>query len=481
MELSRRHFGRFSAGVISPDFRHICLLFENLYTLYQQKNKISEEFMKKHSLYILGALLLLAAFGACKKAAPGVYLLNFKPEIDAQWKETAVAFTEETGIPMKVVTAASGGYEQTLRSELAKSEPPTLFNINGPVGYLTWKNYCADLKDTEIYGWLLDKSMAVSSEGGVYGIPYAVETYGILYNDAIMRKYFSLPGKAVRISNARDIKNFATLKTVVEDMTKNKAALGIDGVFASTSFSPGEDWRWQTHLANLPVYYEYRDKGAGDLAKLDLTYGANFRNIFDLYINNSVTERRMLGAKTVGDSMAEMALGKVAMVQNGNWAWDQIKGEGGNVIDSADIKFLPIYTGVGGEESQGLCTGTENFICVNGRASKEVQNASLKLLEWLFNTPAGKGFVLNKLGFVAPFSTFGPTERPDNPLVKEMFFYLDNPSIVSVSWNFPTFPSTAFKEALGAAMFDYTLGNQDWDYVIRTFKDTWASEKEALQ
>jgi raffinose/stachyose/melibiose transport system substrate-binding protein len=435
--------------------------------------------MKKGFLCILAALLFAA--GACKKAEPGVYLLNFKPEIDAQWKEAAAVFTRETGVPMKVVTAASGGYEQTLRSELAKSTPPTLFNINGPVGYLTWKSYCADLKNTSLYGWLLDKSMAVGSDGGVYGIPYAVETYGILYNDAIMRKYFSLPNKAVNISGAREIRNFALLKAVVEDMTKNRAALGIEGVFGSTSFSPGEDWRWQTHLANLPVYYEYRQKGVGDLAKLDLTYSGNFRNIFDLYLNNSITDRKMVGAKTVGDSMSEMALGKVAMVQNGNWAWGQIEGESGNVVKADDIKFLPIYTGVSGEENQGLCTGTENFICVNSKASQEAQDASIKLLEWLFNTSSGKSFVLDKLGFVAPFSTFGPTERPDNPLVKEMFFYLDNPAIESVSWNFPTFPSQAFKEALGAAMYDYALGNGSWDQVVRTFVDSWASEKAAIQ
>jgi raffinose/stachyose/melibiose transport system substrate-binding protein len=411
-----------------------------------------------------------------------VYLLNFKPEIDAQWKETAAQFTAETGIPMKVVTAASGTYEQTLRSELSKSEPPTIFNINGPVGYLTWKNYCADLKDTTLYSWLLDKSMAVSSGGGVYGIPYAVETYGILYNDAIFKKYFALPNRAnTGISDARQIKTFAVLKAVVEDMGRLKAALGIDGVFASTSFSPGEDWRWQTHLANLPVYYEYKAKNVGDLAKVDLTYGSNYQQIFDLYINNSVTDRKLIGAKTVGDSMAEFALGKVAMVQNGNWAWSQISGEAGNIVKAEDIKFLPIYMGVAGEESQGLCTGTENFICVNARAAQANQDASVKLLEWLFNTPTGKKNVLDKLGFVAPFSTFGPAERPDNPLVKEMFYYLDNPAIDSVSWNFPTFPSQEFKNVLGAALYDYAIGNIGWDQVSKTFIDKWATEKAAIQ
>ena len=434
----------------------------------------------------LAVLLVLSSFAACKKkgdsAAGSVYLLNFKAEIDAQWKETAAQFTAETGVPMKVVTAASGTYEQTLRSELSKSEPPTLFNINGPVGYLTWKSYCADLKNTSVYGWLLDKSMAITEGGGVYGIPYAVETYGILYNDAIFRKYFALPNRAVNtIGDAREINNFATLKAVVEDMGARKADLGIEGVFGSTSFSPGEDWRWQTHLANLPVYYEYRSKNVGDMAKLDLSFGQNFKNIFDLYINNSITDRKLIGAKTVGDSMAEFALGKVAMVQNGNWAWTQISGEAGNVVQAGDIKFLPIYTGVAGEESQGLCTGTENFICVNSKASAASQEAAIKLLEWLFNTPTGKKNAMEKLGLVAPFSTFGPTERPDNPLVKEMFYYLDNPAINSVSWNFPTFPSQEFKNQLGAAMYDYAIGSANWDHVVKTFVDSWASEKAAIQ
>jgi raffinose/stachyose/melibiose transport system substrate-binding protein len=441
--------------------------------------------MKRIPAFIAVACLFAAAFTACGNkgtaSAPKVYLLNFKAEIQIPWEQVAAQFTAETGIPMKVVTAGSGTYEQTLRSEISKSEPPTLFNINGPVGYLTWQNYCTDLKDTQVYDWLMDKSMAITNSGGVYGIPYAVETYGIIYNDAIMQKYFALPGKAVNIASAREINSFALLKAVVEDMTRRKAELGLGGVFGSTSFSPGEDWRWQTHLANLPIYYEYRDKGVGDLAKIDFSYNGNFKNIFDLYINNSITDRKMVGAKTVADSMAEFARGQVAMVQNGNWAWGQISGEQGSVVTAEDIKFLPIYTGVPGEEGQGLCTGTENFICVNSRASQADQDASIKLLEWLFGTDTGKANVLEKLGFVAPFSTFGPEERPDDPLVKEMFVYLDNPNIASVSWNFPTFPSQEFKNELGANLYQYALNNMEWKDLVSATVESWAVEKSAIQ
>jgi raffinose/stachyose/melibiose transport system substrate-binding protein len=285
----------------------------------------------------------------------------------------------------------------------------------------------------------------------------------------------------VNISSAGEIKNFATLKAVVEDMTKNKAALGIGGVFASTSFSPGEDWRWQTHLANLPIYYEYKAKGVNDLEQIELTYARNYQNIFDLYINNSITERRMIGSKTVGDSMSEFALGQVAMVQNGNWGWSQIAGESGNVVKAEDVKFLPIYTGVAGEESQGLCTGTENFICINARAPQADQEASLQLLEWLFSSPTGKKAVIETLGFVAPFSAFGPEERPVDPLAKEMFRYLDDPGLNSVSWDFTTFPSQEFKNELGAALYQYALGNKSWEDLTRETVANWAEERAAIQ
>ena len=81
-----------------------------------------------------------AATEAAKKEAKGsVYYLNFKPEQDAQWQELAKAYTEETGVPVTVVTAASGNYETTLMSEMGKSGAPTLFQVNGPVGLQTGK------------------------------------------------------------------------------------------------------------------------------------------------------------------------------------------------------------------------------------------------------------------------------------------------------------------------------------------------------
>jgi len=413
-------------------------------------------------------------------AASGqVYYLNFKPEVSDIWEEIAATYTEETGVPVKVVTAASGTYEQTLMSEIAKTDAPTLFQINGPVGLQNWKDYCLDLSDTDLYSWLLDQSLAVTDGDGVYGIPYVVESYGIIYNEEIMQKYFALEDKAVDVSSTEEIKSFDTLKAVVEDMTAKKDVLEIDGVFASTSFSAGEDWRWHTHLANLPIYYEFKDKGISDAAEIEFSYSDNFRNIFDLYINNSITESSMLGSKSVVDSMAEFALGQVAMVQNGNWAWADIAKVEGNTVTEDNIKFLPIYIGAEGEESQGLCTGTENFFSINSQVSEEDQAASIAFVEWLFSSDTGKDYVTNKLGFIAPFDTFADDEKPTDPLAQEVIRFMENDSLTSVSWTFTAFPSQTFKDNFGASLLQYAQGSKEWDTVVEDMVADWAYEKEA--
>ena len=417
-------------------------------------------------------------------AAKEIYFLNFKPEIAPVYDSIAKDYEAETGVKVKVVTAASGTYETTLKSEAAKSEAPTIFQINGPVGYENWKDYCLDLKGTNLYSYLSDKSLAVKSGEGVYGIPYVVEGYGIIYNDAVMKKYFALSDKAVSINSASEINNFDLLKKVVEDMTKHKAQLGIKGVFASTSLKAGEQWRWQTHLANVPFYYEFKDNTQFDntvLAGLaansiEFKYANNYKNIFDLYLNNSCTDRKLLGSKSVDDSMADFALGNAAMVQNGNWAWSQIKGVSGNTVLESDIKFMPIYTGVLGEENQGLCTGTENFFAINSKVSKEKQDASVAFLEWLFSSDKGKQYVTKDLGFIAPFNTFKDNEKPADPLAKEVLAWMGK-GATSVAWTFAAFPSEEFKNYFGDALLEYAQGKNKWDDVVKVVKDSWTSEK----
>lgn len=450
--------------------------------------------MKKFLSFLLAVSLFGTFFTACNRnnsqnptgqnneKTATVRFLNFKPEVADVYEEIAKAYKDETGNTLIVETAASGNYEQTLTAKMGTNEAPTLFQINGPKGYANWKDYCADLSDTELYKHLTDKSLAVISDGKVYGIPYVVEGYGIIYNKAITDKYFALDKKATKYNSMDEIKSFNALKSVVEDMQKNAKELGINGVFASTSLKTGEDWRWQTHLANIPVYYEFEDKNA-DLSSdetktIEFKYSDNFKKIFDLYINNSVTDKKKLGSKIVDESMAEFALGQCAMVQNGNWAWAQIEDVRGNVVESENVKYLPIYMGLEGEENQGLCIGTENFFAVNAKASDAEQKAAEDFMYWLFSSKTGKEFVTDELELIAPFDTFTENERPDDPLAKEVIKWMNNANVTTIPWNFTVFPSATFKADFGAALLQYAQGTKSWDDVKKLFVERWKIESQ---
>jgi raffinose/stachyose/melibiose transport system substrate-binding protein len=326
--------------------------------------------------------------------------------------------------------------------------------------------------------------MALQIDGQPAAIPYAVEGYGIIYNAAIMQKYFDLASKKVNVSSMEEINNFATLKAVVEDMQANKDALGIKGVFASTSMSAGNDWRWQTHLVDVPLWAEFKEmSGYNSIVEAGLAastsnfkYNQNFKALFDLYLNNSTIAPTLIGSKSVDDSMAEFALGQCAMVQNGNWGAGQILGVTGNKVSPDDIKFIPLYMGLDGEESQGLCVGTENYLCINNNLSDAAKANADEFLYWLFASDTGKKLVQEKLGFITPFNTFTEAEMPSDPLAKDVIKWMNKDGVSSVPWAFAAIPSQEFKNNFGADLLQYAQGQMTWATVVKNYQNNWASE-----
>lgn len=438
---------------------------------------ISRRMMLGGTAALAVAATLSACSGGSKDSGDGkIYFLNFKPEADEAMKAIAEAYKKKAGVEVKVFTAASGDYEQTLTAEVAKSDPPTLFNINGPVGLANWQEYASDLTDSEAAKALTDTSFALKgADGKIYGLPLATEGYGLIYNKAILDKYFAM--EDAKAKSVDEIKGFSKLKEVAEDMQAKKDDLGIAGVFASISLKPGEDWRWQTHLANYPVFYEFRDDKVSDSKDLKLTYSENYKQIFDLYINNSTIAPSEASAKAVTDSMAEFALGKAAFVQNGNWAWSQISEVQGNVVKEEDIHFMPIYVGVSGEEKAGIAVGTENYLTVNAEASEASRKATQDFLNWLFTDAEGAKMLVEKsVVSAAPYKAFADL-KPADPLGKEVLEFMNNKDLYPVNWVFQTFPSQEFKNKLGQLLAQYASGNEEWSAVKDHFVTAWSTEK----
>ena len=409
---------------------------------------------------------------------PSVYYLNFKPEQAEQFKTIAAEYTEETGIPVKVVTAASGSYMQTLKAEMAKSNAPTLFQVNGQEGYGIWKDYLADLSDYEVVQELNDDAQPITDkDGAVRAVPYALEGFGILYNEEIFDQYFALPNPAV--GSMAEVNNFGALKAVAEDMQAKKEELGIDGAFAVTSLIAGEEWRWTNHLMNGPYHYEIQDRGITEFTEMptiDFTYGDQYKQMLDLYLNNSTTKPALAASRSTSDSMAEFATGKAAMVQNGSWAWSQIGGEGSTDVKEDKIKFMPIYMGLPNEENVGLNIGTEAYMAVNNKASEEDQQATRDFLNWLFLSDQGKQHVVNDLSFIAPFKNYGPEDVPDDPLAHQVQAALTDEDSETIPWDFQFSPNQQFRDLYGQNLAQYAIGNMSWDDVVANLKEDWEYE-----
>ena len=420
--------------------------------------------MKKIIALALAAVLCLALATACADAS--VYYLNFKPEQDAQWQELAKVYTEKTGVPVTVVTAASGTYETTLMSEIEKSEPPTLFQVNGPVGLANWTDYCYDLADTELVKLLTSDSFALKSGEEVKGVAYVIETYGIIANTKLLEKAGY---------KAEDLNTFAKLEAAAADIQARKAELGLDGAFTSAGMDSSSDWRFKTHLANMPLYYEYKADGIGTTTAIKGTYLDNYKKIWDLYINYATCEPALLASKTGNDAVAEFVGEKAVFYQNGTWAWNDIK-----ALGAENLTMLPIYIGVEGEENQGLCTGTENYWCVNAIADQEDIDATIAFLEWVVTSDEGRKCMSQDMGFVVPFTTFTGEYASTNPLVAVDTAYTAAGK-TPVSWNFPTMPSENWKNMVGSALTAYAAGTGDWAGVVTAFVDGWAAEYALLQ
>ena len=406
------------------------------------------------------------------EAAGQVYYLNFKPEQDGQWQELAKIYTAETGVPVKVVTAASGTYETMLTSEMAKDEAPTMFQVNGPVGLNSWKDYCYDLSGSALYGELTREDYALKNGEEVAGIAYVIESYGIIVNTTLLAE----AGYSVE-----DIQSFEDLKGVAEDITARSGELGF-AAFTSAGMDSSSDWRFKTHLANLPIYFEYLDRGITSTDAIEGTYLDNYRAMWDLYINNSTCSPTELTAKTANDSLNEFVSGQAVFYQNGSWEFANVVGE--DKLSEDEVTMIPIYFGVGDEANQGLCTGSENYWCVNKNASEEDIQATLDFMYWcvtdetaLQAMTGGAGAMPSGeagMGFAIPFK-----QAPESA---NLFVKLDAEMTAAgktpVSWNFTTMPSEEWKNMVGSALAVYAADQTDanWDAVVSAFVDNWAAE-----
>ena len=411
---------------------------------------------------------LLAGCGSSSKSDKAssdskgsVYWLNFKPEADEALQGIAKTYEKENGVKVKVVTAASGNYNSTLTSEMGKSAAPTLFVVGNQAAVKTWDDYCIDLKDTDVYKELSTDAFNLKDENGkVASMGYCYESYGIIVNKKLLKK------AGYEIS---DIKDFASLKSVAEDIHKRADKLGFDA-FTSSGLDDASAWRFTGHLANMALFYEGRDDGWKEApAEIKGTYLENFKDVWDLYINNSKYDKKTLATGGY-DAEAEFKKGEAVFYQNGTWEYDALK----KSISDDDMQMIPIYCGVEGEEKAGLCSGTENCWAVNAKASKADQKATLEFMKWLVTSKEGTKVMAEQFGAI-PYKKAADS---GNVFLKNANDLLEAGNY-NVDWTFNYTPNVdEWRASLVAAMNKYDAGGS-WDDVKTAFVQGWATQYKA--
>ena len=413
------------------------------------------------------AIAVLMLGGCTNLHKPSVYYLNYKAEQDEAWHRLDKEYTERTGIQVDIVTAASGNYETTLMSEMGKSSAPTMFQIQGSNDVQNWKDYCYDLSKTGIEDELTSDVYALKSEDKTVAVAFTLETYGIITNKTLLEKAGY---------SADEINSFDKLRSVAEDITKCKDELGFCA-FTSAGMDESSAWRYKIHLANMPIYFEYRDKGINTSDKIDGTYLNNFRSIYDLYINNATVKGSELAAKTMDDARNEFIGKKAVFYQNGSWEYNALTESG--AFSDDELMMLPIYCGTENEENQGLCTGTENYWCINSTVMQEDIDATVDFIKWCQTDPYAEKFMAEQMGFVCPFKN---AEESKNVFMKQDD-EMTKKGYIPVGWAFSTSPSYEWNNTLGSALTKYAASGDDdcWKDVEKCFTAKWAEEYELLK
>ena len=428
--------------------------------------------MKKFLALIL-ALVMALSLVACggnsgaqgegdgDAATGSVYYLNFKPEAEEAWQALAKTYTDQTGVPVKVVTAASGEYETMLVSEMDKDGAPTLFQCNEG-GVATWGDFCYDLSDSAVYNELASKDYALkNADGEVISIAYCLETYGIIVNKALLEQ----AGHSLN-----EITDFDSLKAVADDIHARAGELGFDA-FTSAGLDGSSSWRFSGHLANMPLFYEFHDDGVSSKpATIKGTYLDNYKKVWDLYITDSATTGAALLTATGDQAEAEFGEGKAVFYQNGTWEYSNLTEKFG--MNPDDLTMIPIYCGVEGEEKAGLCTGTENYWSVNKNAKEEDIKATLDFLYWVVTSEEGTSMMAEQFG-ACPFNS---SKAPSNPFSALANEYVAN-GCYPVTWAFNYTPAVNdWRAAVVDALSKYTAGDGSWDDVKTAFVEGWATQ-----
>ena len=304
--------------------------------------------------------------------ADKIQIFQSKVEIQDALQEACDAFQEETGIEVELIGTTGDDYLQQLKIKLANNQGPTIFSQGGDTELEDLQGYCLDVSDLEFLDSFMDGMTDYATvDGKVYGVPYTVEGFGIVYN--------------------KDLIDATTLKSTDDfiNAIKEQNANGVEGFELSqeTYFLIG-------HILNTPfALQDDPDAFVDQVAAGEVKMADNeiFQEFADMLVQIRENCENPLN-QTYDGEVGDLATGKAAMIHQGNWAGSILEGD--YEFTNAGLAPLPL---AGNDK---IAVAVPNYWTINSMATAEEQEAAKQFLTWLYTSETGKDFLYNQFMFI---------------------------------------------------------------------------------
>ena len=372
--------------------------------------------------FLLALLLMLGACGNSGDAGGSVSgdgeegsgdgesvtidLYQFKVEFKEQFESLVAQYEEENpDVTINVETVGGGNdYGATLKSKIASGNEPDIFNIGGPQDYEDHKDRIAPIEDSVAVDAALEGTLMQSQWKTRFTVSLQLEGYGLIYNKGIFEEAGINPDELTTMED---------LQAAVDTLDGMKEELGLDAVFA---FPGKERWVYGNHSSSSFLAPEFNDSviEAFESDTVEFELSEELKNYIDMQVNYS--EQPVLSLDYSQQVEALYSMEKVAMIQQGNWAYPSIEQIAPEVAENSGIIPIP----VGGEAKMPV--GVPQYWVVNSGAEDNVQQASVDFLDWMYTSDAGKEAVLNDFNFIPAYKDYDTSQISD-PLSQEIYEY----------------------------------------------------------
>ncbi|MGN0424182.1 MAG: ABC transporter substrate-binding protein [Acetatifactor sp.] len=427
---------------------------------------------------ILAAMMVTGMFSACgsdrQKADEGnvvVDIFQNKNEIsDALQAAIDQYEAEHPGVKINLETVGGADYASSLKAKMLGNDPVEIFTLGGPDDIASYQEYLEPLTQEP---WVSHVSAGatdnVTVDNQVYGLPLAVEGYGLIYN----KKIFEAAGIDASTLTSYDAMDqaFAKLQSKIDDGT---LATEFPVLEAVEEYAAKESWIVGLHTNNVALSAEFKSAANAFQSKsVEYTYGDALKELVDLETKytSSRENRSLLNsidyATQVGGGLA---IERVAVIQQGNWISPEISNVSKELL--GDLGMLPIP--LKGVVEDCIAVGVSNYWCVNSKSSDSEKTAAKDFLNWLYQSEDGKKIVINELSLIPAFDNYDGIEIVD-PLSAEVMRYMSAGK--TIPWVFSGQPS-GWDSNVAANIQAYFAGSMTWDQVIAQSRKDWEAMRQ---